>query len=142
MAKKRPRTDAERRLRQCERLGRLLRILQLISGKGRWDVDGLAQELECSRRTVYRMLQTLSMAGVPWYFDDQARAYRIRPGYRFPIAQVDVSSPLPKSALDPPVLQFLDELIATIAGLKEELAALQSSASKLRGTGHGNGNGN
>jgi predicted DNA-binding transcriptional regulator YafY len=84
MAKKQPqpqsRTDAERRVRQCERLGRLLRTLQLIMGKGRWDAIGLAEELECSRRTVYRLLQTLSMAGVPWYFDESCRAYRVRPG--------------------------------------------------------------
>ena len=83
MAKKQ-RTDAERRVNQCERLGRLLRTLQLITGKGRWDAEGLAEELECSRRTVYRLLQTLSMAGVPWYFDDSCRAYRVRPGFKFP----------------------------------------------------------
>lgn len=81
MAKKR--SDAERRVRQCERLGRLLRLLHLIMGKGRWDADTLAAELECSRRTVYRLLQTLSMAGVPWYFDDATKSYRVRPGFRF-----------------------------------------------------------
>lgn len=83
MAKK-SRSDADRRLRQAERLGRLLRTLHLIMGKGRWDADALAEELECSRRTVYRLLQTLSMAGVPWYFDEATRAYRVRPGFRFP----------------------------------------------------------
>lgn len=77
------RSDADRRVRQCERLGRLLRLLHLIMGKGRWDAGTLAEELECSRRTVYRLLQTLSMAGVPWYFDETTRCYRVRPGYRF-----------------------------------------------------------
>lgn len=76
------RTDAERRLRQCERLSRLLRVLHFISGPGRWDADALAKELECSRRTIHRCLQTLSLAGVPWYFDDGAKAYRIRAGFR------------------------------------------------------------
>lgn len=98
MAKKQPRTDAERRVRQCERLGRLLRTLQLIMGKGRWDAEGLAQELECSRRTVYRLLQTLSMAGIPWYFDDSSRAYRVRLGFKFPI--IEQSTPV-KSASAP-----------------------------------------
>ena len=80
----RKRTDAERRARQCERLSRLLRILKLISGPGRWDADGLAGELECSRRTIYRDLQTLSMAGVPWHYDENAKAYRVLPGFKFP----------------------------------------------------------
>ena len=82
MAKKQ-RTDADRRVRQCERLGRLLRVLHLIMGKGRWDANTLAAELECSKRTVYRLLQTLSIAGVPWFFDEACRSYRVRPGFKF-----------------------------------------------------------
>ncbi|MFN0197652.1 MAG: helix-turn-helix transcriptional regulator [Planctomycetaceae bacterium] len=93
------RTDADRRVRQCERLGRLLRMLHLITGKGRWDANGLAEELECSRRTVYRLLQTLSMAGVPWYFDKTCGAYRVRPGFKFPIIE---SSNQSQSVVEPP----------------------------------------
>lgn len=81
---KKKRTDAERRLRQCERLSRLLRVLRLILGPGRWDADALAKELECSPRTIHRDLQTLSMAGVPWYYDAATESYRVRPGFRFP----------------------------------------------------------
>ena len=73
MAEKR--TDAERRVRQVERFSRLLRVLNCISGSGRWDAVALAKELECSRRTIHRLLQTLSMAGVPWYFDEITKAY-------------------------------------------------------------------
>jgi len=92
MAKKQ-RSDADRRVRQCERLGRLLRLLHLIMGKGRWDAATLADELECSRRTVFRFLQTLSMAGVPWYFDESSRSYRVRPGFRFPYVEPPTSAP-------------------------------------------------
>ena len=88
MAKKKShkeRSDADRRVRQCERLARLMQVLHLISGRGRWDAAALAAELECSTRTIHRLLQTLSMAGVPWFFDEKTRAYRIRPGYKFPL---------------------------------------------------------
>lgn len=83
----RERSDAERRARQCARLANLMKVLHLISGRGRWDAKGLAEELECSQRTIHRMLSTLSMAGVPWYFDEKIRAYRIRPGFKFPLAE-------------------------------------------------------
>jgi hypothetical protein len=78
------RTDAERRARQSERLSRLLRVLRCIMGPGRWDIEGLAREMECSPRTVHRFLQTLSMAGVPWYFDKESECYRVRTGFKFP----------------------------------------------------------
>ncbi len=84
MGTEKKRTDAERRARQCERLSRLLRILKLIMGPGRWDAEALARELECSRRTVYRDLQTLSMANVPWQYDEKRQAYRVLPGFKFP----------------------------------------------------------
>jgi predicted DNA-binding transcriptional regulator YafY len=84
MAKKR--TDAERRVRQSDRLARVLRVLQLIQGTGPWTAETIAKELECSERTVYRDLQTLAAAGVPWYFDDYSQSYRIRDGYKGPFS--------------------------------------------------------
>lgn len=80
MGKKR--TDAERRVRQSDRLARVLRVLELIQGSGHWNAQTIARELEVSERTVYRDLQILTAAGIPWYFDDYSQSYRIREGYR------------------------------------------------------------
>ncbi len=104
MAKKR--TDAERRVRQSDRLARVLRLLQLIQGPGNWNVPAIAKKLDCSERTVYRDLQTLSAAGVPWYFDDFSQAYKLREGYRGHFAKilsVEPADPQAESQTPPPV---------------------------------------
>jgi predicted DNA-binding transcriptional regulator YafY len=128
MAKKQ-RSDADRRVRQCERLGRLLRLLHLIMGKGRWDASTLAEELECSRRTVYRLLQTLSMAGVPWYFDESSRAYRVRPGFKFSLVEKEdasaVRSDTPQNALDSSIQKIVNDTEQLIVSLRQFLDVLQ-----------------
>ncbi|HEV7223174.1 MAG TPA: HTH domain-containing protein, partial [Pirellulales bacterium] len=60
-------------------------MLELIQGKARWGAKEVARELECSERTVYRDLQVLGMAGVPWYFDEAGKCYRVRDHFRFPV---------------------------------------------------------
>ena len=98
MAKKRwypafKRPDAERRVRQSERLSRLLRTLHCIMGPERWGADSLARELEVSPPTIHRIMQTLSMANVPWYFCKEDGCYRVRSGFRFPdVEETDRSS--------------------------------------------------
>lgn len=129
MAKKQ-RTDAERRLRQCERLSHLLRTLHLIMGKGRWDADGLAEELECSRRTVYRLLQTLSMAGVPWFFDKSCRAYRVRPGFRFPVLELtapaaNATLAITSAELVPIVEKLISDGEAFVKAIQQFMEALK-----------------
>jgi len=62
-----------------------LRLLQLIQGRGRYNAKEIASELECSERTVYRDLQVLEMAGIPWIFDEDFHCYRVRPGWHFPV---------------------------------------------------------
>lgn len=78
------RSDADRRLRQADRLARVLRLLELIQGRGRYNAPALAAEQECSVRTVHRDLEVLELAGVPWFFDRDQDCYRVRPDYRFP----------------------------------------------------------
>lgn len=131
MAKKKShkeRSDADRRVRQCERLARLMQVLRLISGRGRWDAASLAEELECSTRTIHRLMQTLSIAGVPWFFDEKIRAYRIRPGYRFPLLDVQPPSTKeePRSAeLDESMDKLLHDGEAFASSLNEFLNTLR-----------------
>jgi len=59
------------------RVYRLLRLITMLqSGRG-YTVDELAKELEVSRRTVFRDLNMLELAHIPYYFDRRRRSYRI-----------------------------------------------------------------
>ena len=78
------RNESERRLRHNFRLARLLRFLELVSGRGNWNPKTLMRELEVSERTLHRLRETLELAGVPISFSKDENAYRVRPDYRFP----------------------------------------------------------
>lgn len=77
------RPDRDRRVRQNARIARVLRVLNLIRSGG-WNAAGLAQELEFSERTVYRDLEVLQFAGIPWFFNDRSECYEVRPDFQFP----------------------------------------------------------
>lgn len=79
------RPDRDRRLRQADRLGRILNVLRLIQGRGKWNAKAIASELEVTERTVYRDLQALEFAGVPWFYDAEQQSYQVRADYRFPV---------------------------------------------------------
>lgn len=120
MAKKRPkgRPDSERRLRQSTRLARVLRVLELIQGRGRWNLDNLAEELECSTRTIRRDLDALELAGVPYFVDREQDSYRIRPDYRFPA--INLSN-------DELIGQAMATAITSADGLDVSLGAKQAT---------------
>lgn len=84
MAKRR--SEADRRSRQVQRLGRVLRVLRLIQERhGRWDLPSLARELGCSTKTVQRDLLALEEAQIPFYYDKRRCCYAINPGFRLSI---------------------------------------------------------
>jgi predicted DNA-binding transcriptional regulator YafY len=72
--------------------------LELLLSRGRWNAKNLAAELETTERTVYRDLQVLEFAGVPWYFDRDEQAYRVRPGYLFPTVNLTPDELLDQAA--------------------------------------------
>ncbi len=61
-----------------------MRVLELIQGRAGYGAEQMAAELECSERTIFRDLNVLELAGVPWFFDEAGERYRVRPGYNFP----------------------------------------------------------
>lgn len=57
------------------------KILNLIDSGRRLGVDGLAEELEVSRRTTLRYIRTIEAAGFPLYYDRAGKYYRFPDGY-------------------------------------------------------------
>lgn len=82
---KKDRPDRDRRVRQADRLARILRVLELIQSRGRWTTKAIAEEIECSERTVYRDLEVLRFAGIPYFREGDQQFVRVRPDYRFPV---------------------------------------------------------
>ena len=67
-----------------KRITRLLQLLQMLqSGSGR-NADGLAADCGVSRRTVFRDLEALRVAGVPIAYDDEVDRYSIPGSYFLP----------------------------------------------------------
>ena len=83
----RGKSDGDRRIRQANRLGRMLKILQLLAGQGRWDLQSLAERFEVSTRTIRRYLDVLMYAGIP-YSKDKHGFIRILPNAQFPVLQL------------------------------------------------------
>ena len=133
------RPDSERRVRQQEKMARVLRVLQLIQSRGRWDTKSIAQELECSDRTVYRDLDVLMFAGVPYYREEATNAIRVRPDYRFPIPNLTdeevLGQALATAATRAPGLDVGAGAAPTTqklaAGSREEVKELLADAARL-----------
>lgn len=79
------RPDRERRVRQADRIARVMKVLALIQSGKNYNVKAMASEIGCSVRTIARDLETLTLAGVPWFFDKPSSSYRLPPHYRFPV---------------------------------------------------------
>jgi predicted DNA-binding transcriptional regulator YafY len=78
-------------------VSRMYRVLQMItmlqSGRG-YTADELARELEVSRRTIFRDLNVLEMARIPYYFDQQSQCYRIDKNFFLPPVNLTLSEAL------------------------------------------------
>jgi proteasome accessory factor B len=59
------------------RIYRILKLITILQSGRSYSVDELAEELEVSRRTVFRDLNMLELAHIPYYFDRDRQTYRI-----------------------------------------------------------------
>ncbi len=94
----RKRPEEDRRARQAVRLANIMRVQELLLGRGRWNVKSLAAELECSEKTVHRHMAVLEIAGVPWYYNVHDRCYHVRPGFKFPVVNLSPDELLGQAA--------------------------------------------
>jgi len=81
------------------RLHRVLKIITLLQTRRHWGPGDLARELEVSRRTIYRDLNMLELAGIPFYYDRARGGYAIHETYWLPPINLSVEEALSLVAL-------------------------------------------
>jgi predicted DNA-binding transcriptional regulator YafY len=81
------------------RIHRLLKILTMIQGSSGWTPKRLAQECGTTERTIYRDLQMLQGAGIPYFFDEQTNGYSVRKDFFLPPVQLTLDEALSLVAL-------------------------------------------
>jgi proteasome accessory factor B len=81
------------------RIHRLLKILTLIQGSKGWTPKRLAVECGTTERTIYRDMKMLEGAGIPYFYDDDAKCYSIRRDFFLPPVQLTLDEALAMAAL-------------------------------------------
>ncbi|GMU23809.1 MAG: hypothetical protein AMXMBFR13_38870 [Phycisphaerae bacterium] len=76
------------------RIHRLLRVLALIQAEKGWDAQRLADACQTTTRTIYRDLNMLQGAGVPYYFDEESNGYRVRGEFFMPPVELTLEESL------------------------------------------------
>jgi len=76
------------------RIHRLLRLITVLQGGRRYTAEDLAQELEVSKRTIFRDLNMLELAGIPYYFDPEKGGYTIRQHFFLPPINLTITEAL------------------------------------------------
>ena len=79
---------------KISRIYRLLRLITMLQSKRNYTVDELADELEVSRRTVFRDLNVLEMAHIPYQYDSLAGGYSISQHFFLPPVNLTITEAL------------------------------------------------
>jgi predicted DNA-binding transcriptional regulator YafY len=81
------------------RLHRVLKIITMLQTRRHYGPGELAQELDVSKRTIYRDLNMLELAGIPFYYDRAKGGYTIHETYWLPPVNLSVEEALSLVAL-------------------------------------------
>lgn len=76
------------------RTHRLIRLLQLLQSGRDFDAEGLADSLNVSRRTLFRDLNLLEAANVPFSYDRKSQRYSINKEYFLPPVNLSMAEAL------------------------------------------------
>jgi len=79
---------------KVSRIYRLLRLITLLQSGRDLTANDLAEELDVSRRTIFRDLNMLEMAHIPYYFDEARGSYRISRHFFLPPVNLTVTEAL------------------------------------------------
>jgi predicted DNA-binding transcriptional regulator YafY len=76
------------------RIYRILRLIVMLQSRRHYTADELAATLNVSRRTIFRDLNVLEQAHVPYHFDADTGGYRIEHDFFLPPVNLTVSEAL------------------------------------------------
>jgi predicted DNA-binding transcriptional regulator YafY len=79
---------------KISRLSRVVRILTLLQSQRRYSANDLSDILAVSKRTIYRDLNELAAAGVPYRFNPGNGGYGIEPEYFLPPVNLNMPEAL------------------------------------------------
>ncbi len=79
---------------RVSRIYRLLRLITMLQQGQGYTAGDLARELEVSRRTIFRDLNVLEMAHIPYYFDSESGGYRINRYFFLPPVNLTLTEAL------------------------------------------------
>lgn len=110
------------------RVHRLLKVLTLIQAGGGWNAARLAEACGTTERTIYRDLNMLEGAGIPYFFDDETRTYRIRRDFFMPPVELTLEEALALICLtdriaDGEQIPFMKPASRAVAKLRGRLPA-------------------
>ena len=108
------------------RLARLLRLLTVLRARTVRTARQIARELEVCERTVYRDLNALELAGVPYRFDREDGGYRLDGDFFLPPVQLTLSEALALSVLGSQLagqkqLPFLQDAWQAVTKVRSQL---------------------